>query len=453
MYGRGGPTQPKLVFNMRVVDLITKKRKGGEHSGEEIDFLVGGFARGTLPDYQMSAWLMAVMWRGLTDRETFALTGAMVASGDVLHLGDLAATAVDKHSTGGVGDKTTLAVVPILAAGGVHVAKMSGRGLGYTGGTLDKLESIPGFRTALTIDEILKQVQSVGACIAAQTDSLVPADRKIYALRDATSTVESLPLVAASIMSKKLAGGSHNIVLDVKVGRGAFMKTLDDARNLADTMVRIGKSQGRRVVAVLSDMDKPLGYNIGNLLEVREVVALLQGNPWAEPRLLEIVRLLSGIGFLMAGRCASLAEGRTLADRMVSGGAAFDKLCEIVAAQGGDVTCLQQTVKQPACRFKVDVHAPDSGYLYSLDAEAIGIAAMRLGAGRAAKDDTIDPTAGIMLRHTQGDMVVRDTIVATVCASSDAQAREAGLDVLEAIEIHKAAPAATPFIYETIGLD
>lgn len=438
---------------MRVVDLITKKRTGQEHSKEEIDFLVGSFTRGAIPDYQMSAWLMAIMWRGLTDDEMFTLTEAMVASGDVLDLGDMASTAVDKHSTGGVGDKTTLAVVPILAAGGVHVAKMSGRGLGNTGGTLDKLDSIPGFRTGLTIDEIVGQVRSVGACIAAQTDTLVPADRKMYALRDVTSTVESLPLIAASIMSKKLAGGSHNILLDVKVGRGAFMKTLEHARSLADAMVRIGKAQGRHVVAVLSDMDTPLGYNVGNLLEVREVVALLQGNAWAEPHLRELVLRLSGIGFLMSGRCMSVTDGEALAEKLIKSNAAFEKLCEIVTAQGGDASCLEQTVKQPVCRYKLDVRVPDSGYLYSLNAEAIGAAAMRLGAGRATKDDTIDPTAGIMLRHTQGDIVVQGNIVATVCAPSEAQAREACLDVLDAIEIRQAAPAVSPFIYETIGLD
>lgn len=437
---------------MRVVDLITKKRTGSEHTETELQFLVRNFVCGGIPDYQMSAWLMAVLWKGLSDREMFILTDAMVASGEIVDLGDLACAAVDKHSTGGVGDKTTLAVVPILAAGGAYVAKMSGRGLGHTGGTLDKLEAIPGMRTSLTIDQIVSQVRSVGACIAAQTDSLVPADRKLYALRDATSTVESLPLIAASIMSKKLAAGSRNIVLDVKVGSGAFMKDIESGKALADAMVRIGEAHGRRVVAIITDMDVPLGYNIGNLLEVSEVVSLLRGNAWAEARLLRVVLTLSGIGFLLAGCAATAAEGEALAKEMISSGKAFAKLLDIVAAQGGDTSCLLQTVKQRHCRLKLDVTAPRGGYVTALDAEGIGLAAMNLGAGRATKEDTIDPTAGIMLRYALGDRVPAKTVMATICASSDVQARQAEQALLQAIRIGDDPPAPRPLIYETVGI-
>lgn len=436
---------------MRAVDLIAKKRAGGEHTEPEIHYLVSGYSQGTIPDYQMSAWLMAVLWRGLTDLEMFVLTEAMVASGETLALGDLAAAAVDKHSTGGVGDKTTLAVVPILAAGGVTVAKMSGRGLGHTGGTLDKLEAIPGVRTALTATQILAQARSVGACIAAQTETLVPADRKMYALRDATATVESLPLIAASIMSKKLAAGSRNIILDVKVGSGAFMKTLDEARALADAMVRIGEAHGRRVVALLSDMNVPLGYNVGNLLEVCEVVSLLRNNAGAEPRLRQVVKTLCGIGFVLADCAGTAVAGEAIAEDLIVSGKAFEKLLQIVAAQGGDASLLEQTVKLPRCRVKMDIPAPRSGYVASLDAEAIGLAAMRLGAGRATKEDTIDPAAGIMLRYVLGDSVSKGMPLATLCASSEIQAREAGQALLAAIRIEPSPPNARPLIYEIVG--
>ncbi|MDQ2686631.1 MAG: thymidine phosphorylase, partial [Armatimonadota bacterium] len=380
---------------MRTVDLIVKKREGSTLSQQEIAFLVGGYMRGDIPDYQMSAWLMAVLWRGLTEPETFALTGAMVASGETLDLSSLPDVPVDKHSTGGVGDKTTLAVVPILASAGVPVAKMSGRGLGHTGGTLDKLASISGLRTELSQEEILAQVRRVGACVCAQTEQLVPADRKMYALRDATGTVESLPLIAASIMSKKIAGGSRAVVLDVKVGGGAFMKTLDEARALAALMVRIGAAHGQRVVAVLSDMNAPLGRSVGNWLEVQEIVGLLQNHPDTEPHLAQIVRRLAALGFVVAGHTPSVEDGETLAVRQIESGAAFEKLCEIAAAQGGDAACLRHPEGMTQAPHQ-DVLASQSGFVKHIDAQAIGLAAMRLGAGRAAKDDVIDPLAGIV---------------------------------------------------------
>ena len=438
---------------MRAVDLIQKKRRGEAHTPAEISFLIQNYVHGAIPDYQISAWLMAVLWRGLSDTETFALTSAMVASGDTLDLSGLSGPCVDKHSTGGVGDKTTLAVVPILASAGVMVPKMSGRGLGHTGGTLDKLESLGGTRTALTTAEILAQVQAVGACICAQTSQLVPADRLLYALRDATDTVESLPLIAASIMSKKIAGGCPSIVLDVKVGGGAFMKTLQEARALAELMIQIGTAHGRRTVAVLSNMDSPLGYTVGNRVEVREVVSLLQNNAWAEPRLKAVVCTLAAAGFLLAGRAASLADGLALANAQIVSGAAYEKLVAIVAAQGGDPEYLAHAAKPPVAKVKRDVRAECSGFIRLINAEAVGLAAMRLGAGRTAKEEPIDPNAGVVLRETVGCPVTAGNIVATLYTGSEIAAREVTPQVLAAIEIGPAPMPLSDVIYEIIGLD
>ncbi len=436
---------------MRIVDIINKKRTGGELTTGEINFLVRNYAQGGIPDYQMSAWLMAVVWRGLTRAETFALTSAMVSSGSTLDLSKIGKPTLDKHSTGGVGDKTTLAVVPILAAGGVAVAKMSGRGLGHTGGTLDKFESIPGTRTELSIDEILAQLGSVGACICAQTEDLVPADRKMYALRDATGTVHSRELIASSIMSKKIAGGCDSIVLDVKVGTGAFMQTIEEARALAELMVSIGQDHGKRVVAVLTDMNTPLGFNVGNQVEVREVAALLR-NTVVDSRLKELVCYLSAIGFLLAGKSDSLDDGKVLTERLLESGKAFEMLCKIVEAQGGDPEYLRRTVKQPVSRVKLDVRSPRDGYIQRVAADAIGHAAMLLGAGRDAKDAQIDPTAGIVLRHTVGEAVGRDNIIATLYASSEVTARQVAADVLDALDIGLDPVATAPLVYETLGL-
>lgn len=437
---------------MRVVDIISKKRQGGTHTDEDLRYLIGNYAKGAIPDYQMSAWLMAVVWRGLTEDETFALTGAMVASGDTLDLSTLPGPFVDKHSTGGVGDKTTLAVVPILASAGVQAPKMSGRGLGHTGGTLDKLESLGGTRTELDVAEILAQVGSVGACICAQTSRLVPADRMMYALRDATSTVQSLPLIAASIMSKKIAGGCPSIVLDVKAGRGAFMKTLPEARALAKLMIKIGNTYGRKAVAVLSDMDTPLGYAVGNRIEVNEVADLLQNDPMTETRLKSLVITLAGVGFFISGQAATVREGEALAENQIRSRAAFTKLCDIVNAQGGDAEYLTQPQKSPTARVQWDVIATQSGYVHSLDAEAIGLAAMRLGAGRAAKEDRIDPTAGVSLRYTVGQVVHENDSVATLYAKSEDAAREIAPFVWNAFQLGPESPTLTPIIYETIGL-
>ncbi len=438
---------------MRAVDLIQKKRRGDALTASEISFLIQNYVQGAIPDYQISAWLMAVLWRGLTEEETFALTSAMVASGDTLDLSSLSGPCVDKHSTGGVGDKTTLAVVPILASAGVKVPKMSGRGLGHTGGTLDKLESLGGTRTALTTDEILAQVEAVGACICAQTSRLVPADRLLYALRDATDTVESLPLIAASIMSKKIAGGCPFIVLDVKVGGGAFMKTLPEARALAALMIKIGAAHGRRAVAILSDMNIPLGYTVGNRVEVQEVVSLLQNNAWAETRLKTIVCTLAAAGLVLTGRAASLDEGNALAEAQIASGAAFQKLVEIVRAQGGDPEYLLHAAKPPVAKVKRDVRADTSGFICHVDAESVGLSAMRLGAGRAAKEDPIDPTAGVVLRETVGCAVTAGNIIATLYTGSEIAAREVAPQVLQAFQIGPEPPSLPPVIHEIIGLD
>lgn len=438
---------------MRVVDIIRRKREGGTHPDAEIQFLVQSYAQGTTPDYQMSAWLMAVLWRGLSEGETFALTGAMVASGDTLDLTGLTGPFLDKHSTGGVGDKTTLAVVPILASANVQMPKMSGRGLGHTGGTLDKLEALGGTRIEMTADEIREQVKEIGACLCAQTGRLVPADRKMYALRDATDTVGSLPLIAASIMSKKIAGGCPSVLLDVKVGGGAFMKSLSDARALAHLMIQIGTASGRRVAAVLSDMDRPLGYSVGNRIEVREVVRLLQDDPQTEARLKGLVLTLAGAGFLLAGRVASLAEGEALAEAQIASGAAGAKLREIIAYQGGDTDYLTDDQKPPVSRFRLDVTATQSGWVQRLDAEAIGLAAMRLGAGRAAKEYLIDPAAGIVLFRTVGQPASAGETVATLYTNDEAAARAAAPLVLDAFALGPIAPDPQPVIYETIGLD
>lgn len=437
---------------MHAVDLIAKKRDGKALASAEIDWLVQGFVAGTVPDYQMAAWLMAVVWRGLTDGETFALTEAMVKSGDTLDLSGLAGIPVDKHSTGGVGDKTTLAVAPILASAGVPVAKMSGRGLGHTGGTLDKLESIPGLRTQFSADEILAQIRSVGACVCAQTPRLVPADHKMYALRDSTATVESLPLIAASIMSKKIAGGSQALVLDVKVGRGAFMKTLGDARALAELMIKIGHAHGQRVVAVLSSMDSPLGRNIGNWLEVEEVCRLLQNEPDAEPRLNAIARYLSAAAFVAAGRAATVAEGEELAVKQIGSGSAFEKFCEIAAAQGGDPAYLDQRKTIPQAAVRQEVSALREGWISRIDAKAIGLAAMRLGAGRTVKEDRIDPTAGIVLNAAFGAQVRAGDALATLHTSRNSLAQEVLAEVVEAITIADQPSVEPPLIYESHGL-
>jgi len=387
---------------MRAVDIIEKKRDGGRLSREEIHFLIDGYVRGEIPDYQMAAWAMAVFFRGMDPVETAELTLAMAASGEQLDLSALGGRFVDKHSTGGVGDKTTLVVGPIVAACGVPVAKMSGRGLGHTGGTVDKLSSIPGFRVELTQHEFLSQVQKVGLAVIAQTGNLVPADKKLYALRDVTATVSSLPLIASSVMSKKVAAGAQGIVLDVKYGNGAFMPTLEAARALAETMVGIGREVGRTTVALLTDMNQPLGRAVGNSLEVIEVIDTLQGRGPAD--LLAVCGELAAWMLVLGGIESDVAAGRTRVAEVLANGTAWRKFKEFVAAQGGDVGAVERR-NLPVAPWGVPFLASESGYVQSVQAQKIGVLAMTLGAGRATKDSAIDLGAGVMVVRKPGEWV------------------------------------------------
>jgi pyrimidine-nucleoside phosphorylase len=384
-------------------EIIRAKRDGRALSEEAIREFVDGYVVGSVPDYQMAAFCMAVLFRGMNDLETGALTAAMLHSGEVLDLADVPGVKVDKHSTGGVGDKVSLALAPIAAACGVTVPMISGRGLGHTGGTLDKLEAIPGFDVRLSVERFREILAETGACLIGQTERLAPADRRLYALRDVTATVESIPLIASSIMSKKLAEGIDALVLDVKVGQGAFMKTLPDARRLAEALCRIGERMGKRVVALLTGMDEPLGRAIGNALEVKEAVELLRGKA---PSDLEQVTLeLSAEMVVLAGRAASLEEGRERAREAVASGKAFQKLLEIVRAQGGDVSTLEDLSRLPAGKGTSEVLSPRAGLVLSIDAEALGLAAVALGAGRARADEAVDHGVGLVLAKKVGDRV------------------------------------------------
>jgi pyrimidine-nucleoside phosphorylase len=389
-----------------VVELIRHKREGGAFSEDEIGELVAGYTSGKIPDYQMSALMMAILWRGMSRAETVALTLAMAASGEQLRIRERISPVADKHSTGGVGDKVTLAVAPLAAACGLPVAKMSGRGLGHTGGTVDKLESISGFRTELTQDEFAALLERHGLVIAGQSSALAPADGKMYALRDVTGTVESIPLIAASIMSKKLAIGPSHLLLDVKVGAGAFMKTQADARLLAETMARIGEDAGVRTVALLSAMEQPLGRAVGNALEITETLAILRGKgpeDVTELCIHEVATLLA-----MAGLAKTEHEGERRARKAIWDGAGLAKLREVVAAQGGDPAQIDDPSRLPQARWVGMLEAPRSGYITGIHAEKVGIASVRLGAGRARKGDPIDPAVGFVLQAKVGDHVEAD---------------------------------------------
>ncbi|MGE5560074.1 MAG: pyrimidine-nucleoside phosphorylase [Chloroflexota bacterium] len=400
---------------MRAYDIILRKRQGEELTTEEIRWFISSYMLGEVAEYQMAAMLMAIYFQGLSDRETVDLTMAMVDSGERIDLSQIPGTKVDKHSTGGVGDTTTLVLGPLVAACGAPVAKLSGRGLGHTGGTLDKLESISGFRVGLTSAEVVANVKSHGLAVAAQTASIVPADGRMYALRDVTATVESIPLIAASIMSKKIAGGADAIVLDVKVGSGAFMKTLDQARALARTMVRIGQGCGRKTVAVLTNMEEPLGFAVGNALEVSEAIATLSGHG---PRDLETLCLTLGAEMLiLAGRAVDAESARALLTQAISSGAGLAKLRELVSAQDGDPRVIDEPQRLPQAQVRLDLPAPASGWIKAIDALAVGHAAQLLGAGRAKKGDPIDLAVGVVLRHKVGDQVATGETLATIHAS------------------------------------
>jgi pyrimidine-nucleoside phosphorylase len=433
---------------MRAVEIIEKKRDGYELSLEEIRFFVEGFTRGEIPDYQAAAFLMAIYFRGMTPRETADLTLAMAYSGRVLDLHDIAPVVVDKHSTGGVGDKVSLVVVPLVAAAGLPVGKMSGRGLSFTGGTIDKLESIRGFRVELTVEEFREQLRRVGAVLCGQSADLAPADGKFYALRDVTGTVPSIPLIAASIMSKKIAAGADAIVLDVKVGNGAFMKTLEDARALAQRMVDIGSALGRRVVAVISDMNQPLGEAVGNALEVKEAIATLRSDGPQDFR--EHCLTIAAYMLYLGGRAGSVAEGRRLAEETLSSGAAWEKFRALVAAQGGDVEQIEEPERLPRARLIREIPAPADGYIAEMRAYEVGMAAVALGAGRTKKGEPIDPAVGILVHRKVGDPVRRGEPLFTVHANAEERLAEAEAWLSRAVRIREAPVPPLPHIYETI---
>ena len=431
---------------IRAADLIERKRNGEQLSNDEISELVLGFTRGDVPDYQMAAWCMAVYFKGLTGSETHALTDAMIRSGETLELGKaLGRKVVDKHSTGGVGDKTSLAVGPVVAACGVPFGKMSGRGLGHTGGTLDKLESIPGFRVELDIDAFVEQVRTVGLAIVGQTGDLVPADKKLYALRDVTATVDIVPLIASSIMSKKLAAGADAIVLDVKVGDGAFMKTLDDARILAEQMVDLGRREGREVVCVLTDMDQPLGAAVGNALEVREAVDTISAE--GPPDLSELVLDASARLLSLSDLGVSLEEGRERAQQAMTDGSARETYERWIRAQGGD----PDLDALPRAPFVTEVRAPRAGIVTRVAALPIGIASLGLGGGRRQKDDTIDHSVGVVCSAKRGQTVAAGQVLADVHARDEESAARAVETVAAAYEIGDEAPAPHGILLDVIA--
>lgn len=435
-------------MSLNVADLIRRKRAGEEHSAAELTELITAYTGGDVPDYQMAAWLMAVVWRGMTDRETAALTLAMADSGERLNVRDQLSPVADKHSTGGVGDKLTLVVVPLVAACGLPVAKMSGRGLGHTGGTIDKLESIPGLRTDLSREQFFDRLRAHGLAVAAQSSDLAPADGKLYALRDVTATVESIPLIAASIMSKKLAVGPSVLLLDVKVGAGAFMKTQKDARLLAQLMARTGAAGGIQTVAVLTAMEQPLGNAVGNALEVVESIATLQGKGPAdviELSLHEAATLLT-----MAGLVANEDEGQRRAKQAIQDGTALAKLAEVVAAQGGDASYVTSPEKLPRAPVVEHITSPHSGYLVAIDAEQVGRVAGLLGAGRQRKGDTIDPAVGLVLRAKVGDHVARGDPLVEAHARSRAGANAIRKTLLAAYQWSDQRPRRRRLLLERI---
>ena len=415
---------------MRMYDLIIKKRNGNSLSKEEIEFMIAEYTKGNIPDYQMSAMMMAIYFVGMNDEETLYLTMAMAHSGDMLDLSMISGIKVDKHSTGGVGDKTSLALTPMVAACGLTVAKMSGRGLGHTGGTIDKLESFEGFRTDISTDEFIKNVNEIGVSIMGQTASLAPADKKLYALRDVTATVDNMSLIASSIMSKKLAAGSDAIVLDVKTGSGAFMKEEKDAVALATAMVKIGKMAGRNTIAVISDMDQPLGYAVGNALEVKEAIDTLKGNG---PEDFTQLCYTLGAHMLVAGEVAKeFDEAKEMLVQAVTNGSALQKFIEFIGAQGGNVEQIYHPELLPKAAIESEVFAEKEGYVEKIVCDEVGICSLILGGGRENKESEIDLSVGIILHKKVGDYVTKETPIATLYANSEAKLMEAKKRLLNA---------------------
>jgi pyrimidine-nucleoside phosphorylase len=433
-------SQPDHVqVPFRVVDLIRKKRGGGSLSNAEIEYLVNAYTRGELPDYQVAAWLMSVVLRGMTREETAALTHTMLHSGEVLDLSALPGRKVDKHSTGGVGDKTSLVLAPLVAAGGVYVPMISGRGLGHTGGTLDKLESIPGFRVNLSVPEFRRVLEVCGCSMIGQTEQIAPADRKLYALRDVTGTVESPYLICASIMSKKLAEGTDALVLDVKTGSGAFMKKWEDAVFLAELMVETGERMGKQMVALITNMDQPLGRMVGNALEVRESIEVLRGGGPQDLR--ELCLELAAWMFQLGGASKTVPEGRKLAEELIRSGKAFAKFVQMVELQGGDVSTIHDPTRLPRTRRRVDVLSPQTGYVAAIQCEQVGTACVILGGGRERKEDTVDPAVGIVVHKKIGDAVSAREPLATIHCHSEELAAPAKKLLAESYELADQPPA------------
>lgn len=437
---------------MRAVDIIQKKRDGKELSTQEINEWIQQYCEGNIPDYQMSAWTMAVYFTGMTAREVADLTLAMASSGDQVDLSAIHGVKVDKHSTGGVGDKTSLILAPLVAAVGVPVAKMSGRGLGHTGGTVDKLESIKGFHTERTQQQFVEQVNTIGVSIIGQSGDLAPADKQLYALRDVTATVESIPLISSSIMSKKIAAGADAIVLDVKTGNGAFMKTLEESIELAQTMVNIGTEVGRDTAAVISDMDQPLGFAIGNALEVAEAIQTLQGKGPVD--LTELCLTLAAHMVVLGKKANSYEHARELVETSLHSGEALLKLKELVEAQGGDGSIIMNASKLPQATLQYEVKSKVAGYVQAIQAQQLGLSAMKLGAGRATKDETIDHAVGIVLHKKVGDQVKQSDVIATLYVNKEVNEQsEPVIMVHEAFSITAQKPILRPLLMAIVTKD
>jgi pyrimidine-nucleoside phosphorylase len=433
---------------MRAVDIIIKKRERGELSREEIQFFVQGYASGDIPDYQAAAWAMAVLLNGMTPQETTALTLAMANSGEILDLSAVVPIAVDKHSTGGVGDKTTLVVGPLVRACGLPMGKMSGRGLGFSGGTLDKMESIPGYRTDLTTEEFLEQLGTTGIVLTGQTTDLAPADGKLYGLRDVTGTVQSIPLIASSVMSKKIAAGAQAIVLDVKVGLGAFMQTIEEARDLAQLMVAIAKLVKRQAVAVLSDMNQPLGFAVGNALELKEAIETLHGGGPSDFR--EHCLVIAGHMLALGGVVANEEEGQIVAEGALKDGRGWEKFKALVIAQGGEVSYIEEPDRLPGAKLIETVTAPKSGYVKGIHARIVGETAVLLGAGRAKKSDPIDPAVGIIIPCKVGDWVEEGQPLLIIHANDEYRLAEARQALLTAFSWGDVPVEPLPLFYDVV---
>lgn len=433
---------------MKMIDIISKKRAGIELTTEEINFFVQKYTDGDIPDYQVSALLMAICFQKMNMRETADLTMAMVNSGDVLDLSNIDGVKVDKHSTGGVGDTTTLVLTPMVAALGIPVAKMSGRGLGHTGGTIDKLESFEGFSVEISEEQFINNVNNNKIAIMGQTADLAPADKKLYALRDVTGTVENISLISSSIMSKKIAAGADAIVLDVKIGDGAFMKSFEDAKELAEAMVSIGKNVGRNTVAVISDMDQPLGFAVGNALEVKEAIDTLKGI--GPNDLLELCLTLGSNMVVLAKKAKTVEEARKMLLNVIEDGSALTKLKEFIASQGGNSKQVDDTNLLPKAKYVIEVKSKIDGFVSKIDSEQIGLIAMELGAGRATKEDNVDLAVGIVLNKKRGNKIASGETLAYIHANDESKIEKATKDIIESYHITKESPKDIPLIYGVI---